>query len=152
MTQVVRQKRVLLLTSVNVVLAVAVIAVVAVGLSNAHRGAQEAAAQREAELREELEGLRVVRAELASLREVRPELAGLRAELHGSIDELRRTQQAPPVDSQLTQTLQLVASEQQLLLLRSLKPPGAAPPHRVTQRSARRPRRSLRSTGCAVPK
>lgn len=146
MTQLVRQKWVLLVASLNALLALALMAVVAVGLSSGQRSAREAAARREAELRE-------VRSELERLHGLPAAIEELR------VDGLRRATIAP-VDPQLTQTLQLVASEQQLLLLRSMeqsRPPAPIASHRTAQRSARRApgrtsrrARRLQKAGCAV--
>lgn len=138
MTQVVRQKWVLVVASVNALLALAVMAVVALALSAERRSAQDAALRSEAELRE-------VRGELERLHGLPAAIEQLR------FDELHRAA-APPADAQLTQTLQLVASEQQLLLLRAIQPPPVAPaPRRVQQRSARRAR-PRRQAACAVTK
>jgi C4-dicarboxylate-specific signal transduction histidine kinase len=139
MTQVVRQKWVLLVASANAVLALVLMAVVAVGLSAGQRGAQEAAARREAEVREVREGLERLHGLPAAIEELRA-------------DGLRRAAAPASSDPQLTQTLQLVASEQQLLLLRSMEPAKTPPPvpAKVVRRSARRAR-PLRRTACALP-
>lgn len=140
MTQVVRQKWVLAVAGVNALLALAVVLVVSLGLAGVERGGQEASLRREAELRE-------VRAELERLHGLPAALEGLRTELRDELrdDGLRRAAVPAPADPQLTQTLQLVASEQQLLLLRAMQPA----PRAVSRRSGRRPRRP-RQAGCAL--
>lgn len=140
MTQVVRQKWVLGVAAVNALLALALMAVVGVGLSAGQRATREGFDRRDAQLREQLEA---VRAELAAQK---PELLSVRAELRSGLEELRHARQASPADSHLAQTLQLVASEQQLLLLRSMQPPA---PSKPAQRSARRAR-PLRQQACKV--
>lgn len=150
MTQVVRQKWVLAIAAVNALLALAVMAVVVLGLSMGQRAARDDGDRRDAKLREQLEA---VHAELVAQRELRTDVAATRAELHAGLEELRRAR-AQPADTHLAQTLQLLASEQQLLLMRSLAPAqqaqGAAP--KRAARAARRPSRPSRSTACpAVP-
>ena len=122
-------------SGVNALLALAVVLVVSLGLAGVERGGQEAALRGEA-------GLREVRAELERLHGLPAAIEELRN------DGLRRAAVPAPADPQLTQTLQLVASEQQLLLLRTMKP-APRPVSRRSGRSGRRPRRA-RQAGCAV--
>lgn len=90
------------------------------------RASQDAAGARDTELRE-------IRAELSGLRGMRDELRGF-----------QRALPAPP-DPQVAQTLQLIASKQQLLLVRSLQ---RAPAEQASRRpQARRSRKPLRP-GC----
>ncbi len=142
MTQVVRQKWVLGLLGLNTALVLVAFVLIALSSMDARKDHEAAAATRDAELT----GLR---AELSGLRaEVEP-LRSLRA----AVDELKSAVQKHPEprDTQLgqtLQTLQLLAGEQQLLLLRALQP---AAPASAPKASARRARRRTARAGCPAP-
>ena len=135
MTQLVRQKWLLLLACANAALALVVVAVVGFAAGGARRAEQEAATIREAHW----SGLR---AELGSLR---GEIEGLRG-LRAAVDDVRMAQldHRPPQETQLAQAMQLIAAEQQLLLMKALRPAPVA-----RRSSARRVRRPARTT-CPV--
>jgi hypothetical protein len=98
---------------------------------------------------------RSVRGEAASARE---ELRASELEassLRASLAERKVCPMPPPVDTQLTQTLQVLASEQQMLLFQSLHPVDLnqpATPSKASRAQARRsPRRRRRIASCSQP-
>jgi len=149
MTQVVRQKWVLGLVAGNAVLGAALLALLIV-LFYGRRGAAEAEELRDADVH----GLKVHQLKLKTeLEEARSEMKAAHAEL----EALRSAQRGEPEsrskpsssDVQLSQTLQLLASQQQLLVLQSLRP--AEPPKSVTRASARKSRSRVRRASNAAP-
>ena len=135
MTQAGKLKWVLALAVANAALALMAGALVARGVAEAGRAVRG------------VEQAREVRAGLEEVRDLRRAVDGLRVAV--------QSRPAAAADPQVSQTLQLLASAQQLVLLRPLQveqAPAAAPAQRSTARkpTARRPRR-IRSSGCDVP-
>ena len=156
MTQVERQKWVLGLVAGNALVAAALLVVVVV-LLYGRRGAAEAEELRDADVH----GLRVHQLKLKTeLDEARADLKATRAEL----DAVKAAQQRaePEVrqrpsssETQLGQTLQLLASQQQLLVLQSLRPveaekTAARPSARKSKSRVRRSAPAPVAPGCAV--
>ena len=150
MTQVERQKWVLRLVVGNAVLGAALLALLIVFFYG-RRGAAEAEELRDADVH----GLKVHQLKLKTeLEEARAEMKAAHAELEALRAAQRGEQESRPKpsssDAQLGQTLQLLASQQQLLVLQSLRP--IEPPKSVARASARKSRsRVRRSTSKAAP-
>ena len=139
MTQVVRQKWVLGLAGMNALLVLGVLGVMGFSLQHTQALVRDEATARAESLRAEVEGLRA---------------------------ELRSSQRPPAQDPQLAQTLQamqLLATEQQTLLLRSLQPAPAAPaqvatapvdvaPVALADASAAKKTKARRSSGRRSPR